>query len=629
MVLDPELPVKSALLSMKQAKELGVTSPAKSQNSLWSIFRLQCQLLGRRVYLLFALMPFATLFESLGITLLLPLFSTMAGGDLAGDGPVTSNPGGALGKVLRRLPFPASPGWLLTVILIAFLLKATIRFGTDALNGYFQAALMHRLKVDFVRAYSRLDFLAFSSRSTGHYINIVTLQAMRFARTFLNISQATLQLLAGIIYLAVAAFVNWKFALIAAVGGIIFTVLSRLVTNFVRRVSQQTAVEQTNLNKQLIQVIQALKYLMATGRAVDRSQQVRESCDRLFDYEVRMNWARAFSSAIREPLSVLLVLVLVVIQVFVFQQPLGEIFILLLLLHRATQSAFGVQSNWQMAMEQAGSAEMIRDEMGFVRINEEPVGTVPIPAFHDAIVLEKVTFSYDDSEVPVLKELTLSIPHNKTVALVGHSGAGKSTMADMLTLMLRPSKGRILIDGVNTTDASPSSWRSQIGYVCQETIVFDDSVAANICLNESGWQVDPDIRIRIEKAAIQAFLHDFIESLPDGYGTIVGDRGVRLSGGQRQRLFIARELYKNPSLLILDEATSALDGDSEKAIQASIEALQGQMTVILIAHRLATIRNADLIFVLERGELVEQGTFDDLNRQDESRFCQMVKLQSL
>jgi len=612
----------------KESKQ-PIQRDAASSGSLFAIFRLQCALLGRRVWLLFALMPLATLSESLGITLLLPLFTTMMGDESQGESGKVAVAGGFVGKVLRQLPLPESTAALLAVILAAFLFKAVIRFTTDGLTGFFQARLMHDLKTRFVRAYSDLDFLAFTGRSTGYYTNVVTLQVMRFARSFMNISKAALHLLASVIYLAVAACVNWKFAVIAGIGGLIFAAVIKGVTNYVRSVSRKTSVEQANLNKQLIQVVQALKYLKATGRAGSLAQRVRDSCHQLFGFEIRTNLARAFSTSIREPLSVILVLTLVTTQVYVFQQPLGEIFIALLLLHRSTQAAFAVQTNWQLATEQVGASEMIRDELQFVSAHEEKRGTEKADQLESAVSFRNVSFQYDPADRAVLRNVSLTIPHNHTVALVGHSGAGKSTLADILTMLLRPGSGQMLIDGVDSAQLDPESWRCQIGYVCQETVVFDDSIAANICLDGAQWQSDEDVRARVIAAAEDAFLTDFIGSLPQGYDTVVGDRGVRMSGGQRQRLFIARELYKRPQLLVLDEATSALDGESEKAIQASIDALKGHMTVVLIAHRLATIRNADLIIVLDDGEVVEQGSFDSLHACGDSRFRRMVELQTL
>ncbi|MEX1014857.1 MAG: ATP-binding cassette domain-containing protein, partial [Candidatus Paceibacterota bacterium] len=229
----------------------------------------------------------------------------------------------------------------------------------------------------------------------------------------------------------------------------------------------------------------------------------------------------------------------------------------------------------------------------------------------------------------VLKNVNLTIPVNNMIAFVGESGAGKSTLIDMLTLLLRPQKGEIYIDGVNSIDVNLETWRSQIGYVSQETVVFDDTMANNICLWKGDYKKDPNVRNRVHEAAKRAYAHEFISELSEEYETIVGDRGVRLSGGQRQRLFIARELYKDPNLLILDEATSSLDTESEQFIQKSTDALKGSMTVVIIAHRLSTIKNSDLIYVIEKGKIIESGSYDDLTLNRKTRFSEMVQIQSL
>ncbi|HYW34936.1 MAG TPA: ATP-binding cassette domain-containing protein, partial [Balneolaceae bacterium] len=228
-----------------------------------------------------------------------------------------------------------------------------------------------------------------------------------------------------------------------------------------------------------------------------------------------------------------------------------------------------------------------------------------------------------------IKNIDLTIPARSTVAFVGESGAGKSTLVDTLNLLLKPQKGRIRIDGTDSREVELHSWRRQIGYVSQETVVFDDTVANNISLWTGDYAKDKMFRGQVRDAAKKAHAHNFIMDLPGGYQTRVGDRGVRLSGGQRQRLFIARELFKRPNLLILDEATSALDTESERYIQESIDALKGEITVVIIAHRLSTIKNVDLVFVLDDGRLLEGGSYRALSMQRKSRFREMVEMQSL
>jgi ABC-type multidrug transport system fused ATPase/permease subunit len=195
--------------------------------------------------------------------------------------------------------------------------------------------------------------------------------------------------------------------------------------------------------------------------------------------------------------------------------------------------------------------------------------------------------------------------------------------------MLKPRTGTVTIDGVPHDTIDLASWRDQIGYVSQETVVFDDTVANNISLWQGDIEEDPALRERVYHAAERAHAHHFIQDLPNGYQTVVGDRGVRLSGGQRQRLFVARELFKQPNLLLLDEATSDLDTASEQHIQSSIDALQGEVTVVIIAHRLSTVKNADRVYVLDEGRVIEEGSYHELRAREGGEFREMVEMQSL
>ena len=339
--------------------------------------------------------------------------------------------------------------------------------------------------------------------------------------------------------------------------------------------------------------------------------------------------AQALTAALSEPLAIFFVLLVITIQVAVLKASLAPIFVALILFNRAMGSTLSIQKAWQSTLNKIGSLEAVEKECKALDENQEFCGSTQVRPFHQNLELNNVSFAYDKDHEDVLRDITLTIPANATVAFVGESGAGKSTLVDMFTLMLQPRQGEILIDGLSSLDVDLDSWRNQIGYVSQETVVFDDTIANNICLWKSDYSKDTEARTHIENAASQAYAEEFIRELPEQFNTIVGDRGVRLSGGQRQRLFLARELYKNPRLLILDEATSALDSESEKFIQESIDALKGRTTVVIIAHRLSTIKNADYIYVLSKGRIVEQGEYSELTTIDNGRFNKMVALQSL
>ena len=224
---------------------------------------------------------------------------------------------------------------------------------------------------------------------------------------------------------------------------------------------------------------------------------------------------------------------------------------------------------------------------------------------HD-VVLKDITFSYGDGK-PVLPNLNLTIQKGKITAIVGPSGIGKSTIADLILRLFEPQKGKILVNGQEISQFDLFSWRSKIGYVSQEPFIFNTSVKQNILIGKPSADMDEVIQ-----AAKMANIHDFIMTWADRYDTVVGDRGVKLSAGQRQRLAIARAIIRQPELFIFDEATSSLDGQSEKMIQQSIEKLSRSKTILIIAHRISTLENADIIYTLEDGGRVGIKRFESL-----------------
>lgn len=241
-----------------------------------------------------------------------------------------------------------------------------------------------------------------------------------------------------------------------------------------------------------------------------------------------------------------------------------------------------------------------------------------------SIRLERVSFSYEGTDgATLIDDLELLIEAGRTTAIVGPSGAGKSTIADLVIGLIQPHGGRVLVDGLPLSPERMKSWRDQIGYVAQDTFLFHDTIRANLL-----W-ARPDASEEIIWEALRlAAAHEFVAGFSDGLDTVVGDRGVRLSGGERQRLALARAVLREPSLLLLDEATSSLDSENERSIQGAIEQLHGQMTIVVITHRLSTIRRADVIHVLERGRLVQSGDWDLLVAQD-GRFRELCRAQGI
>jgi len=243
-------------------------------------------------------------------------------------------------------------------------------------------------------------------------------------------------------------------------------------------------------------------------------------------------------------------------------------------------------------------------------------GEAGLLLLHRDLQLDGVEYAYPQADRPVLQGLSLSIPARATVGIVGGTGAGKTTAVDVMLGLLTPQAGALRVDGVEITADTMRAWQNTIGYVPQHIFLVDDSVAANIAFGIPPEKLD---MAAVERAARVANLHDFVTSeLPQGYQTFVGERGVRLSGGQRQRIGIARALYHDPDVLILDEATSALDSLTERAVMEAVHNLGHEKTIIMIAHRLSTVKACDTIFLIEKGRLAAQGSYDALVEGNET-----------
>jgi ATP-binding cassette, subfamily C, bacterial len=306
--------------------------------------------------------------------------------------------------------------------------------------------------------------------------------------------------------------------------------------------------------------------------------------------------------------------------------PTAELLVLLFIFARLMPRVTGLYEKSQLLASLLPAFEAVLgfERRAFVaaRTRIEPSRSIDC---HRELALDHVTFAYEtDRNEPAVRDVSLAVAIGTTTAIVGSSGSGKSTIADLLMALIQPSAGRLLLDGCTVGPECVAAWRRQIGYVPQETFLFHESIRANL-LWARPEATEPELWYALQLAAAD----DFVRALPQGLDTVVGDRGALVSGGERQRLALARALVRQPRVLILDEATSALDSESESRIQKAIERLHRKVTVIIITHRLSTIRHADTIHVLEKGRLIQTGTWDELRALERGRFHELWRAQGL
>jgi len=483
---------------------------------------------------------------------------------------------------------------------------------------YAQAVLMNhvgqRIIADIqVRLFAHLmrsDLQFFHDNPTGHLISHVT--------NDVNLVRGAVgQALTGIVkdaltvvfLVALMFHQDWRLALVAFVAFPVAIWPIVRIGRRMRKVSANTQVQMGRLAMVLDEAFQGARHVKAYGMEAYETGRAATAIEGLFRLTLKAARTRAAAHPIMETLgsvAVALVILYGGTQVIAGNTTPGTFFSFVTALLLAYQPVKSVASLNATLQEGIAAAARV-----FALIDREPTikdrpGARPLPAVRGEITLENVHFTYAPGK-PALKGLSLVAPAGKTVALVGPSGAGKSTVLNLIPRFYDIDSGRVAIDGIDVRDVTLASLRAAIGIVSQEVSLFHDTVRANIAYGRPGATEE-----EIRHAASLAGAAEFIEALPQGYDTVVGEQGMRLSGGQRQRIAIARAILKNAPILLLDEATSALDTESERHVQAALSRLMQGRTTLVVAHRLSTIVDADIIYVIEDGRVVEQGRHADL-----------------
>ena len=528
---------------------------------------------------------------------------------MPGDGALSGwSKGVDRGQALRMLPW---------IVVTVALVKGVAYFGQAYLMGTTSQRIIADLRSALFDHLLRLSPSFYTRRHSGDILSRLGNDVQSVEAAVSNAIASYLRDGLTVVVMLVNCFlIDWKLSLVTFVA-IPITILP--VVRIARRLKKVTVQSQATLGKisELVQeTLSGIRVVQAYGMEPWESSRFRDENGRWLRYMRRSISVRAFSSPLMEVMAAVgmgIAIWWVGGNIVSGALPAGKFFSFvtaILLLYTPVKSLGRVG---QLAMQGAAAGERIFEILDS-RTDVPDDGKVALPPFEDAIRYEQVSFSYGDR--PVLREVSLSVGKGEVVALVGSSGGGKTTLANLLPRFWDVTGGRITIDGIDIREATLQSLRSHIALVTQETVLFNTSVRANIAYGR------PDIPLaEVERAARMAHAEAFIQALPQGYDTVVGERGVMLSGGQRQRIAIARAFLKDSPILLLDEATSALDAESEREVQRALESLMGigegaagagHRTTLVIAHRLSTIRNADRIVVLSHGRVAEVGRHEDL-----------------
>ena len=501
---------------------------------------------------------------------------------------------------LKLLPF---------LVVILYGVRGFFRFISSYTMNLIGVHVVMQLRNDMYSHIQSLPLTFFNERRTGELMsrvsNDVSLMEGAVSNLLADIIRENLSIVALVVVLV---WRDWQLAIVSLLILPLCVFFLYRIGEKIKNLSRRSQEKMADMNSILQETISGARIIKAFGMEGYESDRYASENNRFFEIMRKSLKYLEVTSPTMEFLGAFGLAAIVWIggqRVVTGVLTAGEFFSFLaalFMLYAPIRKLSRCHNKIQQALAAAHRAYEILDS------EPEPMveGSVELAIIEREVGFEDVWFRYERSDW-ILKDITLSVPKGKIAAIVGTSGVGKSTLVDLIPRFYEVTKGRITIDGVDIAQATLQSLRAQIGIVTQETFLFNDTVKNNICYGRKDAT-----EAEIEAAARDAYAHDFILHMPEGYDTFIGDRGVKLSGGERQRLAIARALIKDPPVLILDEATSALDSESEKIVQKALNRLMQNRTVFVIAHRFSTIVNADIIIVLEDGEVVEQGNHEEL-----------------
>lgn len=601
---------------------------------------------GRRAALAFVGMSFSGLLSGVSILAILPLLHLLGvDGSRGGVGDygtrATSESFSGIHALMTETPLADSLGLMLTAFVAFCTVQALLLRSINLLNADVERSFTRTLEKRLYAAIMQCDWMFFLRNRNSDLTFALTQNVQRVSSGTISFLRLISSAMIAIVHVSLCLVISplISVGLLSCFGG--FT----LAVQRYNRGIKHRGTEMVGLKKKMYGTVTDYLAGMKEARSACSEQQQIESFSETSD-AVRTSYLKFLriqeNTSLASKLgSVVMISLVLYLSIEVVQVPMVEMLLLVAIAGRLLPRLRNMQTSWQQIAHMLPAFASLTDLLHRCEEARESQenGTPQTRELHREIRFENVGFDYqadehDTSDISdsdnqdtdrhnALANVDFRIAAGSTVAFVGASGAGKTTLVDMLMGLLRPTTGQILVDDAPLSRDEIRAWRSNIGYVPQETFLLHDTLRANL-----QW-CNPDATEDELWAALRlASAEGFVSNLSDGLETVVGDRGVRLSGGERQRIALARALVRRPKLLILDEATSSLDGENQRRIQAAIQQLHGEMTIVIVAHRLSAVRHADQIVVMQNGQIVESGSYEELIAQGRGQFADLVQAEA-
>src|SRR3989338_696587 len=568
-----------------------------------------------QVILIIVLAVLSSVLEALGISSIIPVFSFVGGG----GGNATDMISTFIANLFGFFPLTYTFRTLIIFIAALFIVRTIFLFLIQTITARIVFGYERDLRRSLFSNMIHADWAFLSRRRIGNLEQLLTTNTSNASQLFGNISASALIVSKILIYVLVAVNVSvWVAAFSLVAGGLIFFGLKPIFhrVRFIGIDSERTNRGMTHFVGEHVIGMKALKAMALEEPVIARANV-------FFD---KMRGLNLRSIILRSNIQMLVQLAGVVfvglVFVIMYRSPGFSIAALGVIVYAMNQIFSQIQAGQVQLHTITVMVTYISEALSHVdqsRSNEESLGGDKEFVLKRGLAFKDISFSYPERG-EVLSRVSFTLPKGSFTGIIGPSGAGKTTIADILLRLVEPGGGAILVDGVDAGEISIRAWREHIGYVSQDAVLLNDTILSNISFYNTALS-----REDVIEAARQANVHDFIKGLPEGYDTHIGDRGILLSGGQRQRIALARVLARKPELLVLDEATSSLDAESERAIQTAIEKLHGDITVVVIAHSLTTVTGADRLIVVKGGKVTEEGSPEELLTRRDSYLAGAMK----